>query len=132
MGDFSFGKDLRLLNASDYKAVFDNAILKVSSQQLLMLARFNSLDNPRLGLVIAKKNIRLAVQRNRVKRAIRECLRLQQQQLDNIDIVVLARRGLDQLDNQALQQMIHTLLLQLQKKALRKSAKLVTETSPKG
>ncbi len=132
MADYSFGKSLRLLNGPDYKAVFDNALLKISSPQLLMLARPNSLDHPRLGLVIAKKNVRLAVQRNRAKRAIRECFRLQQQQLPAVDIVVLARRGLDQLDDQPLQQMIHGLLLQLQKKALRKLGKHVSNPSPKG
>jgi ribonuclease P protein component len=49
-------------------------------------------EHPRLGLAIAKKNIRKAVTRNLIKRAIRENFRLQQHQLPCIDIVVLARR----------------------------------------
>jgi ribonuclease P protein component len=135
VANYTFGKSLRLLNASAYKAVFDDATLKVSSQQVLFLARPNSLDQPRLGLVIAKKNVRLAVQRNRIKRAIRESFRLQQHQLNPIDVIVLARRGLDQLDSCALQQMFTELLQRLQKKALRKSetqTKLKPQTPPEG
>jgi ribonuclease P protein component len=45
-----------------------------------------------LGLAIAKKNIRKAVTRNIIKRAVRENFRLQQHLLINMDIVVLARR----------------------------------------
>jgi ribonuclease P protein component len=121
VADYKFGKSLRLLNAADYKAVFDDAQFKVSKQQVLLLARANGLDHPRVGLVIAKKNVRLAAQRNRIKRIIREQIRLQQHQLSAIDVIVLARRGLDQLDNIALHQMFDQLLKQLDKKARRYS-----------
>lgn len=96
-----FGRKLRLLTASDYKAVFDAAEFKVSSAQLLVLAINTGHTDPRLGLVISKKNIRFAVQRNRVKRLIRESYRKHQLQLYGLDIVVLAKRGLDRLDNSA-------------------------------
>lgn len=52
----------------------------------------NELDHPRLGLAIAKKNIKKAVTRNLIKRSVRENFRLKQYDLINIDIVVLARR----------------------------------------
>lgn len=97
-----FGRKLRLLTASDYKAVFDAADYKVSSAQLLVLAINTGHTDPRLGLVISKKNIRFAVQRNRVKRLIRESYRKHQLQLSGLDIVVLARKGLDQQDNSAI------------------------------
>ena len=113
---FTFGKSLRLLNARDYRGVFDNAQFKVSHQHLLILSRSNNTDTPRLGLVIAKKNIRLAVQRNRIKRILRESFRLRQQTLAGLDIVVLARRGLDELDNQQLHQLFHQQWQRLEKK----------------
>jgi ribonuclease P protein component len=103
---FSFKKSLRLLNARDYSAVFDNALIKSSHQHLLVLSRPNLLDHPRLGLVIAKKNIRFAVQRNRIKRILRESFRLNQESLIGLDIVILARRGLDQNDNQQIHALI--------------------------
>ena len=64
-----------------------------------MLARFNQQPQSRLGLVIAKKHVKLAVTRNRIKRQIRESFRLQADTLPNLDIVVLARQGCGDLDN---------------------------------
>lgn len=99
MTDQSFGRKLRLLTASDYKAVFGKADFKVSSPQLLILAIKSGYETPRLGLVIAKKHIRQAVQRNRIKRLLRESFRAHQQLLIELDIVILARSGADGLDN---------------------------------
>jgi len=97
--DYHFDKSLRLLSSGDFKTVFDSASAKASHKHFLILARPNQTNTPRLGLVIAKKNIRLAVQRNRMKRVIRETFRHQQHQLGGIDAIVLARRGMDQLDS---------------------------------
>jgi ribonuclease P protein component len=95
----AFGKPLRLLSSSDFQSVFDGASARISHQHFLILARANHLDRPRLGLVIAKKHIRLAVARNRIKRLIRESFRHQQQPLSGIDVIVLARKGMDELAN---------------------------------
>ena len=62
-----------------------------------MLASTNQLNHPRLGLVVAKKNIRHASGRNRAKRHIRETFRHRQDELGNLDIVVLVRKGLNEL-----------------------------------
>ena len=102
MADLAFRKSSRLLNSHDFKCVFEDAVYKVSHRHCLILARPNELDHPRLGLVIAKKNIRLAVQRNRVKRSIRETFRLKQHKLPNIDAIVLARSQLDTLSDKEL------------------------------
>lgn len=117
MVEKGFDKSLRLLDAAAYKAVFDNATLKASSKQLLFLAKPNGMERPRLGLVIAKKAVRHAVQRNRIKRIARETFRHKQQELTGIDTVVLARRGVDQLDNSALHKMFDQLWQQLQRRA---------------
>jgi ribonuclease P protein component len=100
MGSQQFTKAQRLLTATDYSNVFDNNSLRVSARHFLILA-YKKPDNEsgRLGLVIAKKNVKLASQRNRIKRLIRESFRLRQNELKELDIVVLARRGLDQKNN---------------------------------
>lgn len=72
---------------------------------------------PRVGLVIAKKNVRLAVQRNRVKRIIRETFRHRQHELAPIDIVVLVRKGIDELSNEELHQSFHGLWSRIRRKA---------------
>lgn len=112
----AFGKSSRLLNAASFKAVFDDVEWKVSNKETLCLSRHNSLDHPRLGLVIAKKNIRLSVQRNRVKRIIRESFRLHQHLLPNVDLIVLARFGLGDLDNAQIHQEMSKMWSRLQKR----------------
>lgn len=115
MSDFSFGKQRRLLTPDDYRQVFQGAALKVSSKELLLLARNNGRDEARLGLVIAKKHVRRANQRNRIKRIIRESFR-HRQQLSGLDIVVLARGGVDQQENAALHAQLQQLWQQLERK----------------
>ena len=89
--DFGFPPQLRLKKPAEYKKVFAKPV-KSSDTYFTLLAIKNDFDHPRLGLVIAKKNIRKAVHRNVLKRAVRENFRIQQQSLGNLDIVVLARR----------------------------------------
>lgn len=100
--DTRFGKSRRLLNAKDYSRVFDGAEAKASSKHLLLLAKRNTSGRHRLGLVIAKKHVRLAVQRNRIKRIAREFFRALPETRATMDVVLLARHGIDQLDNRQL------------------------------
>ncbi|HSH47054.1 MAG TPA: ribonuclease P protein component [Halomonas sp.] len=95
-----YPRRLRLLTAGDYRRVFDTATCKVHGKGLMALASPNALGHPRLGLIFSKKNVRRAVDRNRLKRIARESIRLRQHQLPSADIVLLARRGLDKLDNE--------------------------------
>ena len=64
---FSFSREARLLDAADYRGVFNAVESKASHRHLLLLARPNGLAHNRLGLVVAKKHVRLAAQRNRIK-----------------------------------------------------------------
>ena len=54
----------------------------------------------KLGIIVAKKNIRHAVQRNRIKRLLRESFRHKRSELPEINIVALAKKGADQLTNE--------------------------------
>jgi ribonuclease P protein component len=97
----AFPSALRLTNSAQYKAVFDQSDFRIPISPLLLLARQNQLDQPRIGLILSKKNIPLAVQRNRVKRLLRESFRRHQKDVTGLDIIILARRGLGSLDNKA-------------------------------
>jgi len=101
-----FSREKRLLNPRQFKAVFDSPSGKVPGKSLLLLARDNALDHPRLGLVIGKKSVRLAVERNRLKRQIRESFRLNQDDLAGWDIVIVARKGLAELQNPEMAQQL--------------------------
>ncbi|MFS4424017.1 ribonuclease P protein component [Stutzerimonas stutzeri] len=94
-----FGREKRLLTPRQFKAVFDSPSAKVPGRNVLLLARENDLQHPRLGLVIGKKSVKLSVERNRIKRQIRETFRHHQLELAGWDIVIIARKGLADLDN---------------------------------
>ncbi|WP_317932853.1 ribonuclease P protein component [Halioxenophilus sp. WMMB6] len=110
-----FSKQLRLLNACDFQSVFAEPSSRASHPNLLVLARQNQLSHPRLGIVVAKKNVRFANQRNRIKRLIRESFRHQQDYLGGIDVIVLARKNLDQFDNAAIYKIVTKQWQRLQK-----------------
>jgi ribonuclease P protein component len=101
VGENHFSRELRLLTPTHFEYVFSNAIPSVSPQ-LTLLARKNEELVPRLGITISKKRVKLAHDRNRLKRIIRESFRLQRQSLPSIDIVVVGKSGLDKLSNQEL------------------------------
>jgi len=88
--DFGFPAQLRLKKPAEFKEVFAKPV-KSSDQYFTLLATKNNLGHPRLGLAIAKRNIKKAVHRNQIKRTVREHFRLQQD-LGGIDVVVLAHR----------------------------------------
>ena len=62
-----------------------------SDSLFLILTRANTLAHARLGLSISAKAVGNAVNRNRVKRAVRESFRLSLHRLPPLDVVVNAR-----------------------------------------
>jgi len=99
---FTFPRSVRLLSQNDYQQVFKNPI-RSSDQYFTILAIINNGGLARLGLAIAKKSIPKATQRNRIKRMIRESFRHQQRNMISIDLVVLAKKGLDRITNEEMQ-----------------------------
>ena len=108
-----------------YKGVFDGALFKVHQPHFLFLAKPSELANSRLGLVVAKKKVRRAHERNRVKRLARESFRLHQQQLNDLDIVILPKMGIDTVTNAELHEQ-----LQFAWQKLNRLAKKHTKIAP--
>lgn len=75
---------------------------RAGTPQITILGRLNSLGHPRIGLTVAKKNVKRAHERNRIKRLTRESFRLRQHDLPAMDFVVVAKKGVADLDNRAL------------------------------
>lgn len=88
-----FQRCMRLLTARDYERVFQQP-QKSSSKALTVLARQSGQGLARLGLAIPRKQIRRAVERNRIKRLIRESFRRHQDLLQGLDVVVIGRSDL--------------------------------------
>lgn len=98
-GQHRFLKQQRLLLPAQYRQVFDKQSCRSVDDCFTLIATPNNVGYPRIGLAIAKKQLRRAVDRNRCKRAIRESFRTNGQTLPALDIVVLARSNLLLTDN---------------------------------
>lgn len=85
-----FGRAMKMNKPRDFSRVFRQA-KRASGGGLTVLTVDNTAGHPRLGLAIAKKHIKLASNRNRLKRIIRESFRQHQSRFEHIDIVVLSR-----------------------------------------
>jgi ribonuclease P protein component len=81
-------KRARLLKAAEFQHVFDQSV-RSSDRYFTVLARHNTLNQPRLGLAISRRKAKLSVQRNRLKRLVRENFRLSEHNA-NVDYVVMA------------------------------------------
>lgn len=101
MGHAPFPAEFRLRQSSDYRAAFANGKRCVRCG-LVVIAAPGQEEFARLGLALAKKRIPRAVDRNRVKRVIRESFRCNRDQLGGVDIVVLARNGTSRMPNRRL------------------------------
>lgn len=71
--------------------MFGNA-QRSSDRCFTVLYAASQAPRSRLGLAIAKKSVPRAVDRNRIKRIVREHFRQHQHELPPLDLVVMARR----------------------------------------
>ena len=104
----SLPKAHRLLQAKQFQHVFDNVDCKISGRYFTFLTRSNSVAQAhnRLGLAISKRNVPLAITRNRIKRIAREVFRTQatSASLPPFDVIVLAKAGARSLSREQLHQ----------------------------
>lgn len=88
---YRFTKAHRLLKKSDFDHVFKQA-KRLVVPGFTLLYRSNDVGHPRLGLVVPKKIIARAHERNHVKRLARETFRLKKD-FPPFDVIVLVRKG---------------------------------------
>ncbi|BCE03842.1 ribonuclease P protein component [Marinicellulosiphila megalodicopiae] len=116
---YEFARTSRLLTPGDFRNVFDHVDAKISCSEITLLAKKTDLDTNRIGFIIAKKQVKTAVARNRIKRHFRENFRIfnkNAQNLQKFDFIVLARKATQDLDNPKLDQTIQSLLKRLKKR----------------
>lgn len=87
-----FPKSSHLRRPTEFKAVYD-ARCKAGDGHLLVFARPNGQGETRCGLSVSKKQHGIAVQRNRIKRMLREAFRQSQCDLPvGLDLILIPRR----------------------------------------
>jgi ribonuclease P protein component len=58
---------------------------------MTVLARPNNTTQARLGVIVAKRNVRRAVDRHHARRYVRECFRVSKELLTGLDVVVIVK-----------------------------------------
>lgn len=86
----SFRPTDRLKQAADFDAVFSRGT-RASDRYFTFIALPNHLETARLGVAVSKKALRLAAERNRVRRLIRETYRLSVARDFPLDLVVMVK-----------------------------------------
>lgn len=92
------GDAARLRRAREFETVFARGRRSVDTC-FTVIAAPNGGDRPRLGMAIAKRRAARAVDRNRIKRVVRESFRNHAAELPPLDVVVLARSATVRCDN---------------------------------
>ena len=83
-------REARLRSAGDFAALRQNSG-RLGGRCFSVRYRVNELGHPRLGLAISKRMSKRAVDRNRIKRLVRESFRRARLDLPPVDLMVMAR-----------------------------------------
>jgi len=82
------------LEAARYKGIFDEN-MTVYGRTLVMWVAYRKDSGRKAGIVVAKRTIRRAVDRNRAKRLLREAFRLSRHRLaSDVEVILIARAGI--------------------------------------
>lgn len=112
-----FPRSARLLSGSDFKRVF--AARDARQNRLFRIHRApapggTGANRPRLGMAVSRRAARRAVDRNRIRRHIRESFRARAGRLAPYDYVVVARSAAADADPAALRGALEQLWLPLE------------------
>jgi ribonuclease P protein component len=95
VGSFAFPRSVRLTASRDYDRVLKHSELRKRAGPLRLAAVANRMQCARLGLIVGKRAVAKAHERNRIKRVIRDYFRQQQQELAALDMVIQVMAQID-------------------------------------
>ncbi|NBB91773.1 MAG: ribonuclease P protein component [Gammaproteobacteria bacterium] len=96
----------RLLDRAQFKAVFD---ARRSRGNSYFRVHYAASDAARLGIAVSRRVSKRAVDRNRIKRQVRETFRLWRDKLESLDYVVVARSAARDADRRVLKEQLEQL-----------------------
>ncbi len=94
-----FSSKNRLTNTAQFDDVFKKASKTVKTKEFLFLLKNNFIEENRLGIIVGKKDVPLSVERNRLRRLIREGFRTVLNPRLSLDLIVLVRPGVKENKN---------------------------------
>ncbi len=90
-------KQAKIIKTDDFSSVF-NFRKRIATQYLALHYQPNTYQRPRLGLVVGKKVAKLSVERNYMRRVLREFFRLQQHEICHVDLIVRVQKKFSKND----------------------------------
>lgn len=105
---------MRLTRGVEFQRVFQYG-KRLHANGLNARAVANNVGFPRLGMAIAKKALRRAHERNRIRRLVRESFRQHQASLPAVDMVIMCRADVLTMSNTDIFQQLEGLWLRLHK-----------------
>ena len=103
MATFRLPRQAKIVKTDDFSSVF-NLRKRIANRHLVMRYRLNGHNTARLGLIVAKKTAKLAVNRNYMRRVLRELFRLNQHNLPAVDLVIQVQKVFEKPDFSAIKQ----------------------------
>lgn len=91
METYGFPKRFRLNRPAEFTRVLRSARYRCGRGPLRIFAIANTMPGARLGLIIGKRAVRRACERNTLKRVAREAFRTNRERLPAMDVVVQLR-----------------------------------------
>ncbi len=129
MVTFRLPKQAKLVKTDDFSSVF-NLRKRIASAYLVVRYKPNQLNKPRLGLIVAKKTAKLAVERNYMRRVLRELFRLNQYNLPAFDLVIQVQKTFEKPKFMVIKQEFEHLMRKLPAQpAVNNSSNLKQETN---
>jgi ribonuclease P protein component len=98
MAGETYSRSSRLTSGADYQQVFQDNF-RIGDDCFTILVSKKKGSCARLGFAIAKKQLKRAVDRNRIKRLIRESFRKSLKDLPDHDVVIMVRFKILNLSN---------------------------------
>lgn len=114
---FSLPKQAKLLKTDEFSSVF-NLRKRIAGPYLVMRFGINTLNRPRLGLVVSKKIAKSAVERNYMRRVLRELFRLNQHHLPPVDLIVQVQKKFEKPGFGVIQQEFQHLTRKISEKSV--------------
>jgi len=110
-----FAKQYHILKSAEFKVVYAHKVWS-GNKEFNCNCMPNDLGYPRLGLVVSKKVSKRAVDRNAIKRKIREWFRHNKALIGSVDFVVSAKPIAKDLDSELLEKSLNDLWKKVSKR----------------
>lgn len=112
MPTLRFTKKAKLIKTDEFSSVF-NFRKRISAKYLAVHYQPNATGHARLGLVVGKKVAKRAVDRNYMRRVLREFFRIQQHEINHVDLVIRVQKKFEKEDFVQVKQEFVTLIAKI-------------------